>query len=75
MIGKARFLKKVFGGPNLGSMGLNQAQNEVFRHLPEFRSYVSLEIAHNDSSRQSLTSSRGKIHEKKIWGANLGETG
>ena len=71
MTDKARFLKKIFGSPNLGSMGLIQAQNEVFRHLLEFGSYVFLEIVYNDSLGQCLTSSRVKIHEKKfevqIW--------
>ena len=42
------FGKKI-GGPNLGSMGLNQAQNEVFHHLLKFGSYVLLKIAYNDS--------------------------
>ena len=60
------FWKKKFGSPKLGSMGLNQAQNEVFRHLLEFGSYVFLEIAYNDSLRQCQTSSRGKIYEKKF---------
>ena len=63
MTDKATFLKKIFGDPNLGSMGLIQAQNEVFRHLLEFESYVFLEIIYNDSLGQCLTSSRVKIHE------------
>ena len=29
MTDKGRFLKKKFGGPNLGPMDLNQAQNDV----------------------------------------------
>ena len=66
MINEARFLKRKFGDLNLGSMGLNLAQNEVFGYLHEFGSYVFLEIAYDDSLRQCLTSSRGKIHEKKI---------
>ena len=49
MTDKARFLKKIFAGPNLGSMGLNQAQNEIFCHLLEFGSYVFHEIVYNDS--------------------------
>ena len=43
------FEKKKFDGPSMGSFGLNQAQNEVFRHLLEFRSYFFLEIAYNYS--------------------------
>ena len=65
MTDKARFFKKKNGGSNLGLMGLNQAQNKVFRHLLEFGSYAFLEIAQNDSFRQCLSSSRGEIHEKK----------
>ena len=47
-------------------MGLNRAQNEVFHHLLKFGSYVFLEIAYNDNLPQCQTSSRGKIHEKKL---------
>ena len=65
MTDEARCFKKI-GGPNLGSVGLNQTQNEVFRHLFESGSYVFLEVAYNDSFRQCLTSSSGKIQEKKI---------
>ena len=72
---EARFLKVNFGGPNSSAMGLNQAQNKVFRHFLEFGSYVFLEIAYNDSLRQCLTSSRGKTHEKHFEGPNLGQTG
>ena len=77
MTDKARFFNKKNGGSNLGLMGLNQAQNKVFRHLLEFGSYAFLEIAQNDSFRQCLSSSRGEIHEKKKknWGPNLGQTG
>ena len=67
MINEARFLKRKFGDLNLGSVGLNLAQNEVFGYLHEFGSYVFLEIAYDDSLRQCLTSSRGKIHEKTNW--------
>ena len=55
------FFKKI-GGPNLGPTGLNLAQNEVFRHFIEFRSYVFLEIEYNYSLRQCVTSGRGKTH-------------
>ena len=67
MTDKARFLKKKFGGLNLGSKGLNQAQNEVFLHFLGFGSYIFLEIEYDDSLRQYLTSSRGKIDEKNFW--------
>ena len=50
---EARFLKKKIGGPNLGSMGLTQVQNEVFCHLLEFGSYVFLEITCNDEWRMT----------------------
>ena len=75
MTDKERFSRKEIGSPNLGSMGLNQAQNEVFRHLLEFGSYVFLEIAYNDSLRQCLKSKRGKTHKKTFWGPNLGQSG
>ena len=67
MIDESRFLKKN-GGPNLGPMDLNHAQNEIFRHFLEFGSYVFLEIAYNDSLRQCLTSSRGKT---RVFGAQI----
>ena len=50
----------------MGSMGLNQAQNEVFPHLLGFGSYVFLGIAYNDSLLQCLTSSGSKIYTKKL---------
>ena len=37
-----------------------------------FGSLVFLEIEYNDSLQQFITSSRGKTHEKKFWGPNLG---
>ena len=68
---KARFFLKKIGGPNLGPISLNQAQNEVFPHFLEFGLNIFLEIVYNDSLRQCLISSRGKNHEKmsgaKIW--------
>ena len=70
MTGEARFLKNNFGGSNLGPMGLNHAQNEVFCHFLEFESYVFLEIAYDDSLRQFLTSRSGKTHEKIFGGPN-----
>ena len=33
---KPNFWKKIFGGPNVGPTGLNQAQNEVLGHFLEF---------------------------------------
>ena len=65
MTDETRFRKKI-GGPNLSPMGLNQAQNKVFPHFLEFGSYVFLEIEYDDSLREYLTSSRGKIHEKNL---------
>ena len=68
---QSQIFQKKNGGSNLGLMGLNQAQNKVFRHLLEFGSYAFLEIAQNDSFRQCISPSRGEIHEKKfefqIW--------
>ena len=61
---KARLLKKKFGSQKFGPMGLNQAQNKVFRHFVEFGLYVFPKIAHNDNLWQCLTFSRGKTHDK-----------
>ena len=66
---EARFLKKKIDSLNLGTMGLNQVQIEVFCHFLEFGSLIFLEIACNHSLQQCLTSSRDKT---QIWGANLG---
>ena len=71
MTDKARFFKKKFGGPNLGSMGQNEAQNAGF--FIEFGSYAFLEIACSDSLQQFLTSNRSKTHEKKFGAQNLGQ--
>ena len=46
-------------------MGLSQAQNELFCHFLEFRYLVFFEIAHDDSLRQCLTSSKEKNPRKK----------
>ena len=56
-------------------MDLNQIQNEVFHRFLEFGLNVFLEIAHNYSMRQFLTSGPGKTHEKKTGDPNLGQTG
>ena len=44
-----------------------------FCHFLKFGSSVFLEIAYNDSLQQYLTTSTGKIHEKKFWGPNLSQ--
>ena len=46
---RSQSFEKKIGDPNLGSMGPNQAQNEVIRHLLKFGSYVLLKIAYNDN--------------------------
>ena len=59
---------------NLGPMGLNQTQNEVFLHSLDFGSLVFLEIAYNDNLQQCLAFSKGKTHEKILgpkFGPNL----
>ena len=43
-----------------------------FCNFIEFGLYVFLEIAYKDSLQQYLTSSDGKTHNKKIWGAKYG---
>ena len=75
MTDEARFKKNIyFGGLNLDSKGLSQIQNEVFCHFIEFGSYIFLEVAYNDSLRQSLTSSSGKTYEKHLGDPNFGQT-
>ena len=65
---EARFLKKIFRGPNLGPTCLNQAQVEVFRYFLEFGLLFFLGIAYSDSLQQYLTSGR---EVKKILGAQI----
>ena len=56
-----RFLGGKNGSLNLGQMRQNWTQNHVF-----FCSLVFLPMTCNDSLEQCLTSSGGKIHDKKI---------
>ena len=63
---KPDFLKNKIGDPNL-------AHNEIFRHFLLFVSLVFLEMAYNNSLQQCLTSRRGKVCEKNVWGPNLGQ--
>ena len=53
-------------------MGQNWPRNQVFCQFLQFVSLAFFEIAYNDSLQQCLTSSRGKIHEKKFRGPKLG---
>ena len=46
-----------------------------FCHFLKFGSLVFLEIAYNDSVKQCVTSSRGKIHKKVFGGPNLCQRG
>ena len=46
-----------------------------FCHILKFGSLVFFEIVYNDSLQQFLTSSRGKIHKKKILGPKFGPKG
>ena len=62
-------------GTNLRQTGQNWAQNQVFYHFLKFDLLVSLEIAQDDSLKQCLTTSRGKIHYKNFRGPNLDQTG
>ena len=72
--GSQIFLKK-FCGENLSQIGQNQAWKYVSYHFLKLGWLVSLEIAFSDSLQPCVTSSRGKIHEKKIWGPSLGQRG
>ena len=67
------FWKKNLGGPNLRQMSKIGLKARFFYYYLKFGSLVSLDIAYNDSSQQCLTYSWGKIHEKKLWGPNLGQ--
>ena len=71
MIEEARFLKKIFRNPNLGLTGLNQVQNEVFRHFLEFELLVFLEIAYNCRLQQCLTSNVGQSQVEIFENQNL----
>ena len=76
MTDEARVLKKKNWRLELGPMALSQAQNEFFCHFLEFTYLVFFEIAHDDSLRQCLTSSKEKNpHKKKIGDPDLGQTG
>ena len=59
------FIKK-FWHPELGPMGLSQAQNDVFCHFLKPGLYVLLEIECDDNLQQCLRSSRSKTYNKKI---------
>ena len=48
---------------------------KVFLPFFQVGSLVFLEIAYKDSLQQCITSSRGKTHEKKFLGPNLGKNG
>ena len=50
----------------MGSMRLNQAQNEFFCHFVKFRSCVFLAIAYSERLQQYVTSSGGKTNEKNL---------
>ena len=63
--GSQIFLKK-FCGENLSQIGQNQAWKYVSYHFLKLGWLVSLEIAFSDSLQPCVTSSRGKIHEKKF---------
>ena len=56
-------------------MGQNRTRNQFFCDFFKFGSLVFLEIAYNDSLQQCLTSTRGKIHQKKFWSPNFGQKG
>ena len=62
----ARFLKKKLTARILAKWA-KIGQKKVFCHFYKFVLLVFHKIAHNDSLQQCLTSSRGKIHTKKIF--------
>ena len=70
-------MKKNFG-TEFGPLGQNRPKSGsklvFFCHLLKFGSLVFLEITYNDSLQQFLTSSRHKIHEKKLFGGQRGQS-
>ena len=62
---------KKFLGPKFGLKVPKLGPKLSFCHFLKFGSLVFLEISYNDSLEQFLTSSRGKIQEKKFWDSNL----
>ena len=62
-------MKKIFGDLFGQKSGLKLG----FLPFSKFGSVVSLEIAYSDSLQQFITSSRDKVHEKNLWGPNLGQ--
>ena len=48
---------------------------DFFCYLLKFGSLVFFEIAYNDSLKECLTFSRGKIHENSFLGLNFGQIG
>ena len=65
-------MKKNFWA-QIWSKGANiSPETRFFTIFSKFGSLVSIEIAYSDSLQQFLTCSRGKIHENKLWGPNLG---
>ena len=70
MTDEARFLKKIMAAQIRAKM---RPETRFFYHFLKFGSLIFLEITYTDSLQQCLTSSRGKIHEKKFLGPNLGQ--
>ena len=67
----SQIFEKKNGDPNLGQTGQNRTRNYFFCHFLKFGSLFFLEIVYIDNLQQCLTSSRGKMHEKKFWGQYL----
>ena len=68
------FEKKQFSSLNLGKWAKIGPKTSFFCHFLRFGSLVFLEIAYYDNLQQCITSVRGKTHENKVGGPNLGQT-
>ena len=75
MTDEGRFLKKKNFVTRIWAKWAKIGLETRFCHFLKFGSLVFPEITYNNSLQQCLTSSRGKIHEKKICGSNLGQRG
>ena len=65
--------EKNFPGPNLGYLGPNLAQNQVFGKYLDLDSYDLSDIAHSDWFPWYLTTNGGFLFWPKIFGPKLGQ--
>ena len=73
MFGVLVFLEKAYNDSLQQFLTRSRVKTKFFCHFLKYGSLVFLEIVYNDSLQQYIISTSGKIHEKKIWGPNLGQ--